>query len=224
MQLTNTGNLLIGSTSNTGERLQVTGTMKVTGNLTIGETAGASTITLPQTSGFTDFVITNAGSGNGVRFRNSTGTRTFTISGANLDIATSTGNLSIAGQATIAGLTLGGGVTQRITGFFGTIDFLSDLLMYSRNATQSVVRILSGNASASAKGTTYISDYSNLTTGVNASATLQLDSTVQGFLPPRMTTTQKNAISSPAAGLVVYDTTLAKLCVYTTAWETITSA
>jgi hypothetical protein len=57
----------------------------------------------------------------------------------------------------------------------------------------------------------------------NASARLQVDSTTQGFLPPRMTTTQKNAIVTPAAGLVVYDTDLNKLCVYTTAWETITS-
>jgi hypothetical protein len=57
----------------------------------------------------------------------------------------------------------------------------------------------------------------------NASAVLDVGSTTQGFLPPRMTTTQKNAISSPAAGLVVYDTTLNKLCVYTTSWETITS-
>jgi hypothetical protein len=38
-----------------------------------------------------------------------------------------------------------------------------------------------------------------------------------------MTTTQKNAIASPTAGLMVFDTTLMKLCVYTTAWETITS-
>ncbi len=37
-------------------------------------------------------------------------------------------------------------------------------------------------------------------------------------------TTQKNAISSPAEGLIVYDLTLHKLCVYTgSAWETITS-
>jgi hypothetical protein len=40
-----------------------------------------------------------------------------------------------------------------------------------------------------------------------ASSILTLTSTTQGFLPPRMTTTQKNAITSPAAGLVVYDTT-----------------
>ena len=59
---------------------------------------------------------------------------------------------------------------------------------------------------------------------INASAQLQIESTTKGFLPPRMTTTQKNAISSPATGLVVYDTTLNKLAVYTgSAWETVTS-
>jgi len=56
-----------------------------------------------------------------------------------------------------------------------------------------------------------------------ASALLNVESTTQGFLLPRMTTTQKNAIATPAAGLVIYDITLNKLCVYTTAWETITS-
>ena len=58
---------------------------------------------------------------------------------------------------------------------------------------------------------------------IEASAVVAMNDTTRGFLPPRMTTTQKNAIASPAAGLVVYDTTLNKLCVYTTAWETITS-
>ena len=59
---------------------------------------------------------------------------------------------------------------------------------------------------------------------INASAIFQLNSTTQGFLPPRMTTTQKNAIATPATGLVVFDTTLAKLAVYTGAgWEAVTS-
>jgi len=49
---------------------------------------------------------------------------------------------------------------------------------------------------------------------INASAILQADSTTKGFLPPRMTTTQKNAIASPAAGLVVYDSTTNKLQCY----------
>ena len=52
------------------------------------------------------------------------------------------------------------------------------------------------------------------TTNVAASSILQADSTTQGFLPPRMTTTQKNAISSPATGLVVYDSTLNALNFY----------
>jgi hypothetical protein len=45
------------------------------------------------------------------------------------------------------------------------------------------------------------------TTTPAASAMLDVNSTTQGFLPPRMTTTQRNAISSPAAGLVVYNNT-----------------
>lgn len=70
-------------------------------------------------------------------------------------------------------------------------------------------------------------DSGNVLIGTNTdivSSILTLASTTKGFLPPRMTTTQKNAIASPAAGLVVYDTTLNKLCVRgASAWETITS-
>jgi len=58
----------------------------------------------------------------------------------------------------------------------------------------------------------------------SASAILDAQSTTKGVRMPNMTTTQKNAISSPAAGLMVFDTTLAKLCVYSgSAWQTITS-
>lgn len=41
----------------------------------------------------------------------------------------------------------------------------------------------------------------------NASASVQIDSTARGFLPPRMTNTQRDAISAPAEGLTVYSTT-----------------
>jgi hypothetical protein len=40
----------------------------------------------------------------------------------------------------------------------------------------------------------------------NASAKVQIDSTTQGFLPPRMTNAQRTAIASPAVGLMVYCT------------------
>jgi len=45
-------------------------------------------------------------------------------------------------------------------------------------------------------------------TNPNASAQLDISSTTKGFLPPRMTTTEKNAIATPAAGLEVYDATV----------------
>lgn len=49
-------------------------------------------------------------------------------------------------------------------------------------------------------------------------------STPTGIQFTNLTTTQKNAISSPATGLVIFDTTLGKLCVYAgAAWQTVTS-
>jgi hypothetical protein len=59
---------------------------------------------------------------------------------------------------------------------------------------------------------------------LDASALLQLDSTSQGFLPPRMTTAQKNAIASAAAGLTIFDSSLNKLNVYNgSAWKNVGS-
>ena len=46
------------------------------------------------------------------------------------------------------------------------------------------------------------------------SAMLDVKSTNKGLLIPRMTTAQRNAISSPAAGLVVYDTNLGAIYYY----------
>ena len=51
-------------------------------------------------------------------------------------------------------------------------------------------------------------------TSASTSAVLEASSTTQGFLPPRMTSTQRNAISSPAAGLMIWNTTDVELEVY----------
>lgn len=54
---------------------------------------------------------------------------------------------------------------------------------------------------------------------LNSSALLDVQSTSKGFLPPRMTTAQRTAISSPATGLFVYDTDLSQLYFYNgSAW------
>lgn len=80
------------------------------------------------------------------------------------------------------------------------------------------------NTSGGASTDQYVNIGGNRNSQNSTSAILELESTIKGFLPPKMTTAQKNAIGTPATGLMVYDTTLNKLAVYTGAtWETITS-
>jgi hypothetical protein len=64
--------------------------------------------------------------------------------------------------------------------------------------------------SANIAGTSYINNGSFVVgnTVANASAKIQVDSTTQGFLPPRMSGTQRTSIVSPSQGLMVYDTTI----------------
>ena len=80
--------------------------------------------------------------------------------------------------------------------------------------------LLSNGASAGNtpywNGTQWIINNSNIhnngngvgigTTNPNASAKLDISSSTQGFLPPRMTTIQRDAITSPAIGLVIFNT------------------
>jgi len=49
------------------------------------------------------------------------------------------------------------------------------------------------------------------TSSPNAAARLDVTSTTSGFLPPRMTTAQRDAIGSPPNGLMLYNTTTDKL-------------
>ena len=43
-------------------------------------------------------------------------------------------------------------------------------------------------------------------TTIHNTAALEVESTTKGFLPPRMTTTERDLIASPAEGLVIYNT------------------
>jgi hypothetical protein len=52
------------------------------------------------------------------------------------------------------------------------------------------------------------------------SATFQIDGTTKGFLGPRLTTTQRNAIASPALGLTIYNTSTKKWNTWNgTSWD-----
>jgi hypothetical protein len=55
-------------------------------------------------------------------------------------------------------------------------------------------------------------------TAPSSVAKVQIDSTTQGFLPPRMTSAQRLAIATPPQGLCVYDITLNALCFYSGAY------
>jgi len=58
----------------------------------------------------------------------------------------------------------------------------------------------------------------------NSSSMLDVKSTNKGFLTPRLTTTQRNAITTPATGLLVFDTSLNGFYYYNgTAWINLSS-
>ena len=57
-------------------------------------------------------------------------------------------------------------------------------------------------------------------TNVDNSAALEVSSTEKGFLPPRMSTTQRNAIIGPATGLIIFNTTTYALEYYNgSSWQ-----
>lgn len=57
----------------------------------------------------------------------------------------------------------------------------------------------------------------------HSSAELDITSTNKGVLVPRMTTTQKNAIASPAIGLLVFDTDENTFFYFNTVWRKLES-
>lgn len=84
------------------------------------------------------------------------------------------------------------------------------------------IRALSSGTDAVKVTTSSVSISSSGGITYQASAQLAVDSTTRGFLPPRMTTTQKNAIATPATGLMVYDNVLNRPCFYDgTTWITL---
>ena len=106
----------------------------------------------------------------------------------------------------------GGGVTVSSYGKNATRD--STILLLSNGTRFAAKDSIGGGGGDSSQWTTTGSDiYYNTggvavgATSVNSKSVLDLVSTTKGVLFPRMTTSQKNAIASPATGLQVYDNT-----------------
>jgi len=260
------GNILIGTTTDAGFRLDVNGTARVQGNATI---VGTSLSSFSVSNGATAMIQT-ASSGIGssdfrLRLFNNGNTQTldlygsgdydhqskhaFRTNGTERMRIFSTGNVLI-NTTTDAGCRLdvngdtrlGSGTTTGTTEVRGSnivIFRVNDVLNNNnmgiyKNATSGYLfESSSANQLSYGYASNYWMSWRNSTKSIAiastgseptpaATAIFDLQSTTKGFLPPRMTTTQKNAIASPATGLQVYDTTLNQMSYYNgTTWTNI---
>ena len=211
---TTSGNVGIGTTS-PAQKLDVNGNTQITGNLIFpaGERliqygtssffAGrdAAAVYLAYGFGAQETHIGSASTGN-IRLRTT----------ANVILDQGTSKLLI-GTTTDAGFRLDVNGTARVTGNIQADSYIKFSSCWLRGASGAFLLYDSGlnlkvwmDVSA---GTSYFNTGGNFVFGANtanASAQLQIDSTTKGFLPPRMTQTQRNAITSPAIGLEIYQT------------------
>ena len=201
---TTTGNLLLqngGTFTDAGYRLDVNGSVRATGSISAASAIARGTFlnqTLVATAN-NDVLV-----GLDIQPTFTTGAFTGTTSAA----------LRVNGNIipTVSGSgSLGTGSLPFNNGLFAGIVYSNTFQNYSSNLNFSIggttvgrFFTTTGNFTLQNGGT-----FTDI-----ASARLAVNSTTQGFLPPRMTTTQKNAIASPATGLMVYDTTLNLISVY----------
>jgi hypothetical protein len=220
MRLTPSGRLLLGTSTESTYLLDVNGTARIlTGAVANG------------------FVIQNTAGNTHFSYNGTTGNSTiYTFSSQN--ISTSTGGwLNVNGSriqmynsAKIQGYQQATIFEKAYPGFGGNIGFIYDNDIQGTPPAASAYKInqfkFSGTEVAyiTGEGGAYFGGSVGIgTTSPNASALLDVSSTTKGVKFPSMTTAEKNAIAN-TAGLVVFDTTLAKLCVNSGAgWETITS-
>jgi hypothetical protein len=111
-----------------------------------------------------------------------------------------------------------------VGGFFGLYasgasapTFTSAALMADNGVTTSDIFVARDGGTA----VMTIIDGGNVGIGVatpNANAILDVTSTTKAFMPPRMTSTQRDAISSPTAGMLIYNSTTGAINFYNGAW------
>jgi hypothetical protein len=139
-------------------------------------------------------------------------------SGDNLGNHTATQNLNLGTNLLTGGGGTGLGISSTGTVGIGGAATVGTTLGVGGTATIGGAATVGGAATIG--GTVGIG-----TTTPAASAMLDVTSTTSGFLPPRLTLMQRDAIASPAAGLTVYNTSTNKLNTWSgTSWtETLTT-
>lgn len=163
-----------------------------------------------STSGtYPNFTITNSDLGSSQLFFKTFGVDagSSVVADANEDTITFTStdsSVSISGGSKTIDITVGSSVNTNIFNTNGT-------LTGARTVTQNNNTLAFTGGDFTVDGTTLSVDDSQNAVGIGvaapaASAVLEVSSTTKGFLFPRMTETQRGAISSPATGLLVYQT------------------
>jgi predicted heme/steroid binding protein len=146
--------------------------------------------------------------------------RTLTINGTALDLSAnrswSVGTVtSIATSGPITGGTITGtgtiGITQAsasTNGYLSSTDW--NTFNNKQNTFSGTINYLAKFTAASNIGDSLLFDSGSAiglgTATINAAALFQMDSTTRGFLPPRMTQAQRQAIATTPEGLIVYQT------------------
>ena len=120
---------------------------------------------------------------------------------------------SVSNPGDITGVTAGtglsgGGSSGTVTLSIDTgttVDLTTAQTLTNKTLTSPLIN-LGINANTSTTYTFVLADNGKLVTSNNASAKVQIDSTTQGVLFPRMTAAQRTAIATPAEGLIVVQT------------------
>jgi len=198
MRITNTKNVLIGTTTDAGYRFDVNGTTRLLGTTFGGEINGPS-----------NFYINGSSNGAGTIYLRPA---TLSVSGAAIFTSSTTpqAGINVTGASNSTGANYWEIGTDANAYFINALNRSSG--NYNKPAYIDAQRLVLNNGSA---GSVLIGTSTDI-----ASSRLTVASTTQGFLPPRMTTAQRDAISSPATGLMIYDTTVNKVSVYNgTTWK-----
>jgi hypothetical protein len=195
MRINGTGNVLINTTTDAGFKLDVNGTARVVNLLT----ASGGT-TLSGTNNLTGLTsITGFGSGWFCQYASNATVKPFGFS------------LQGGGTASPNNTAIQFGFNFREAGGLFTQDIFQNILYdNSGSSVTGFEWFTHQNQAPSATSVLAMSlrgkTLSLGTNTPNASSLMQMDSTTQGFLPPRQTQAQRTAIASPAVGLVVFQT------------------
>ena len=215
----------VGTTSPTISNLLVTGT--ITGATLNGGTAANDDLTLQGTTNATrtsSYVIIQP-SGGFTGIGTSTPALPLHIVSSNNNAGIFRAQNSAAGGYT--GFELYGDAGTQLAAF-GTGNSSASFYpgeMYLGTNTAKAVRIYTTSASNVRMSILATGEVGIGTTTPSVKSVLDLTSTTKGFLPPRMTSAERDAITSVPAGLMIYNTTTNKLNFYNgTAWEAVTSS